>query len=47
MDAVIDVYFEDEIVILVGEPGELDQEQVREILETNGVDFTGISKAGV
>jgi len=46
MDTVIDVYFEDEIVILVDEPGEFDQEQAWEILETNSIGFTGISKAG-
>ena len=46
VDTVIDVYFEDEIIILVDGSNDLNQEQVWEILETNSIGFTGISKAG-
>ena len=46
MEPVIDVYFEEEIVILVNDPDGFDQEQAWKILESNSIGFTGISKAG-
>ena len=46
MDTVIDVYFEDEIVILVDDSDGFDQEQAWGILEANSIGFTGITKAG-
>jgi len=43
MDTVIDVYFEKEIVILAA-TDELDEERVREVLETNSVEVSKVAK---